>query len=495
MDTLKVTNNEISPIYKDWENTINQFTESLGNIPVVASGAVPIDQAQQWLQLAAKIHSPYACERLIQQSSGLGAKDLRTLIAHDRNEYYPDDSAGEVYSRKWLASLAAPNGPNAERERVLTNITRSYLLKNYDVERNIQAERAMASTGPNRKAAWLIGQPGMVGHKSGNTFLFDIQFDKNTNEINQSDLIRLHYYDLVANNSGCKADHLSLVKVSVDSSFADSLIALSRLSKDSEKNISQLGEAFSNLPPSKFDIKVHQIEKQPELYREIISTGQKHWQNILAGNPPEAKLDPPLTLDKERELSYIDKAKRFLTATQTVKAAEDARKAAIEDFVSSMQGFDISDNFLPPYLGALIRKYDYFDAEGAANYMEQNLGIDPGHLRLQDINVERLKEAYIRMGGDISQFYETSTPDKKAIETAAEQIGFDLSSFYTRQMRAIVNPKTRGPVYDAIKDIRESVANHISTINESTATSPIMDNKNLLPGSDDAMSKQAKMKI
>lgn len=478
-----------------WEKTINSLSGKMVKIPVVESGSVSLKGAQQWLRLAAKLHTQQTCDRLIHQSSGLGAKDLRTLIAHERNEYFPDDSVGEVYTRKWLKSLVAPNGPNAERERVLTNITRAYLLKNYEVERNVQVEKAMASTAPSRAAAWLIAQPGMVGSKSGNTFLFDIEFNDNTTKVSQSDQIRLHYYDLVANNVGCKVDQLSLVKVSVDPPFANALIALSRLSKDSEKSISKLGEMFSDLSKEKFDIKIHQIEKQPELYREIISTGQKHWQNILTGRQPEVRLDQPLALDKDRESSYVEKAKRFLAATQTVKAAEDARKAAVDDFVLSIQGFDIKDNFAPPYLGALLRKRDYFNAEAAAAYLEKIFKIDPAHLREQGLNVDRLKEDYIRMGGDISKFYETSTADKKAIETTAEQIGFDLSSFYTREMIAIVNPKTRGPVHNAIKGIRGSVADQVAAINESTAKSPLMDNKSLMPEDKVSQTKQPKMKI
>ena len=106
-----------------------------------------------------------------------------------------------------------------------------------------------------------------------------------------------------------------------------------------------------------------------------------------------------------------------------------------------------------------------------------------------------LKQAFIRMGGDLTPFYEYGSPEKKSIETVAEQVGFDLAGFYTRQMRAIVNPKTRGPVHDAIKDIRDSVSDPIKELNAKTAQSSIMDNKNLLPEESAPRPKQKTMKV
>jgi hypothetical protein len=460
LETIKVDNNQIQPLQRDWRSAAISYEIRTKNVPAVLSGAISHEASLLWLNTACKLYPPATVDRLLHRVSGLGAKDIRTLIAHERKEYFPDDSAGELYNRKLLYTIPAPNSPSAERERILTNVTRSMLLSRYGLDRNLTMEKTMSMTDPSRRAVWLVGNPGMIGTNGTDNFLYDIQFASNTAEVNQGDLIRLHYYDLVANNIGQQPKHLSLVKVSVDPNFAESLVSMARVSTSAEKMITQMASDFANLPEDKIKVQVHQIERQPELYREIIAVGQKHWPLILSGKIPQIAVDPPLKLNKERESVYVEKAKSFLAATQTVKAAESARQETVEDFIQSMRGFDISDNFMPPYAGALLRKYDFFDAEAAATYLENNLGIDPVHTRTQEVNVDMLKQAFIRMGGDLTPYYEYGNPDKKSIETVAEQVGFDIAGFYTRQMRAIVNPKTRGPVHDAIKDIRESVRFH-----------------------------------
>lgn len=495
METVKVNAKNFPPIFEDWKVTVKDYGLRLKDVPVVLSGTIDSTQATQWLETASKLYRPNMINRLLHQVSALGAKDIRTLMAHERNEYFPSDSVGELYNRKLLQTIVAPNGPSLERERILTNVTRSMLLSRYGLERNHGMEKVMASTDPSRDANWLIGNPGMIGIKGKDNFIYDIQFCSNTTEIDQGDVIRLHYYDLVANNIGEQPKHLSVVKVAIDPQFADSLVVMSRLSKNAEQMIANLATDFSDLPENKVKIQVHQIEKKPELYEEIITTGQKHWSQILAGNIPQVKIDPPLILEGDRKSIYIDKAKSFLAASQTSKAAEAARLEAVDAFIQSMRGYDISSNFKPPYEGALLRKYDFFDAEAAAAYLEKDLGIDPAHIRSQEINVELLKQAFVTMGGDLNSFIENGAPDKKSIETVAEQIGFDLSSFRKRQMRAIVNPKTRGPIHDAIKGIKNELSESINDLNSKTAKSAIMDNKNLLPSDVKTSHRQASMKV
>lgn len=467
----------------------------LSAIPGVSLGTVPMQRAEQWLSLALRLYSPSATEKLMDQVSGFGAKDIRTLIASERNEYYPGDSAEEIYKRKWLCILPTPANPNVERERILTNITRAYLLKNYDIGRDSTSEKIMSSVDSARKANWLLGQPGLVGLSGEKRFVFDIQFADKPNTVDQSDIIRLHYYDLVANNSGIKIDNLNLVKVFIDESLANSIVSLAKLSSTTEKHLVQFGEFFAGLPESQFNIQIHQIEKQPELYREIVATGQKHWTNICNGISPQIKIDPPLELPEPVKQQYIENGKKFVAATQTLKVAEQARNEAVTEFVNSIKGYDVSDNYSPPYLAALLRKYDHFDSEGAATYMEKKLKVDPVHLRTQEINYERLMSAFTRMGGDLSQFYECGKPDKKLIETTAEQLKFDLSSFYSREMRPIVSPKTRGPIFEAIKEARESITDHVNDINSRISQSPLLDNKSLYSQEEKQTSKQAVMKI
>lgn len=485
----------IKPVNPDWEETVATHKGRLESLPSVASGAVSAEDAMKWLQVASKLYSALTVDRLLDQASGLGAKDIRTLVAGDRNEYFPKDSAQEVYERKHLKSISPPNGPDTERERILTSIVRIALQDRYGLERDKDMEGQMAKPIPGGKAEWLVGKPALVAKHGNQSLLFDIQFSDNPSEISQADQIRLHYYDLVANNTGKAPDQLNLASVHIDNHLADTLVTLAQLSKSAESTLINMVREFSNLPKDKFHIEVHQVNKQPELYREIIDSGQKHWSNILKGEGPYQKVDPPLELSEEKKLSYTQHAKDFLVASQTVKAAEEQRKEAMMRFVESMRGFDISDNFSPPYSGALLRKYDYFDAEAAASYLETNMNVDPAHLRTPSLNVDLLVKAFERMGGDSSQFYENGQADKKAIETAAGELGLDLSAFYSRQMKAIVNPKTRGPIHEAIADIRTTASAAVQELNMNLSRSEQTSSSALTGDVSSSTLKQISLKV
>ena len=495
MERIVVEKSNITPVIENWQQTVENYKEHALSLSSVRSGAVKPDDAMKWLEVASKLYPDTAVERLLNQVSGFGAKDMRTLIADDRQEYFPTDSANEVYDRKRLKTITPPNGPESEKERILTSIARIVLQQRYGLDRDLDTEGLMAKPSLGGKAEWLVGKPALVGRLGNESLLFDIQFSDSPNEISQADQIRLHYYDLVANNVGRAPHQLNLAKVHISPNMAETLVALAGLSKSAEKSLTDIVKNFESLPRDQFHIEVHQVDKQPEIYKEIIASGQRHWGAVLKNGEPMQHQDPPLVLNDEKRETYIENAKEFIAAAQTVKAAEELRKQSINKFVESMRGYDISDNYSPPHLGALLRKYDHFDAESAASYLEKNMGIDPAHLRKPELNVELLGKAFERMGGDINQFYESGSADKKAIETVAEDIGLDLSAFYTRQMKVIVNPKTRGPIHEAISDIRDSATELIKGVNEQLSQSNLVNAKSLSGASDIPSPKQNTLKV
>jgi len=481
MESIKINSRHIPSPQKKWEDTFSKMKHKLAYLPQIRTGVVDIQQAQSWLTAVSKLFARSTVERLIHQCAGIGAKDMRALIAHDRKEYYPDDSAVELYERKMLLSVQAPATPKAEEERILTNVARIILLEKYNLKRNIELERKMATPSTSNSRQWLVGRPGMVANQGSDTFLYDIQLTNKAKSLEQGDEIRSHYYDLVANDSGFQPTCLNVAKIYFAPALADSIVTLSKMSDQSSQAISELAKNFSSLPEDKVRVEVNQIERRKDLYEEIVASGKKHWEQICMCQFPATIEEPELALNAEKSKLYVAKGKAFVAAAQTVKVAEKHLAVTKSDFVESVRGFDISSNFIPPFTGALLRKYDNFDAEAAAVYLENKLSIDPGHLRKTEIDVTGLTQAFTRLGGDISDYKIHGAPDKKAIETVAEEAGVDLSGFICRKMRPIINPKTRGPIYDAIKSVRDDLTKNVTELIDKTAKSELLSKKTLNP--------------
>lgn len=478
MKTINIKTTPITPTIGNWKESYNKVSGLLPTLPQVVSGSVKIADASKWLEQASKVHPQVTLFRLINQVRSFGAKDIRALLATDRNEYFPKDSAQEVFQRKMLETLPAPNTADYQKEKLLCKVARALLLKRYNLTRDRESERQMSSPD-NAKVTWLSGQPGMVAKSNGARHLFDIQVSLEPDKLKESDKIAPHYYDLVANNHNVSVDNISVAKIYLDKRMTENLIELASLSKDSSIAVDAIIESMDSLPKEKLNLSVHTIEKQPLLYKEIAATGKKYWDKLVTGAVPSIKQDPPLMLPENKNGDYTNKAKEFLAAAMVRRTAEERENIARKEFVSVVSGFDISDNFSPPYSGALLRKYDHFDAEGAAKYMEQNFNVPASHLRTGKINTEHLAQAYKSMGGNPNQFIEYHDADKERTLNTAEELGIDLSGFKEREMRAIVNPKTRGPIFDAIKAIKEEIEPKLTNLNTQISSSNVMENKNL----------------
>lgn len=478
MKTINVKTTPITPTIGNWKESFDKTKGLLPALPQVISGSVKLADASKWLEQASKVHPQIALFKLINQVKSFGAKDIRALLATDRNEYFPKDSAQEVFQRKRLETIPAPNTAEYEKEKLLCKVARTLLVKRYNLDRDTKSERQM-SAPDNAKISWLSGQPGMVATIDGTRHLFDIQVSLDPEELKESDKIGPHYYDLVASNHNVSIDHISVAKIYLDKRMTENLIELASLSKSSSDAVNTIIENMDSLSKEKLNLSVHTIEKQPLLYKEITETGKKYWADLTAGITPAVKQDPQLQLPENKKDDYTAKAKEFLTATMIRRTAEENENAARRDFVSVVKGFDISDNFSPPYNGALLRKYDHFDADGAAKYMETNFSVPASRLRSGEINTEHLAQAYKSMGGNPNQFYEYHGADKDKILNTAEELNIDLSGFKERSMRAIVSPKTRGPIFDAINAIKDKIQPELNNLNAQISSSTVMENKNL----------------
>ncbi len=216
METVPVNSN-MPPTRADWQMSVNQFTTSVLTLPQVRSGAVEKAQAINWLECVSKLHKPQSIERIINQASGLGAKDIRALIANERQEYYPAIGVNEVYSAKKLESVPLPRTPKIEREGVVTTIARKMLETHYGLTRNKEGEAMMGKIQGGR-FPWMISKPTLLGTSGDGTFLYDTHVNRR-DTLSGSDEIRLHYHDLVANTRRIKCTELFQANLSIDKSL------------------------------------------------------------------------------------------------------------------------------------------------------------------------------------------------------------------------------------------------------------------------------------
>jgi len=447
----------------------------VSKLPQVANGTVAIDDAEQWLETISKLYPEKLVNTLINQCNGFGAKDIRTLIAHDRSEYYPSDSAGEVFDKKLLKSAPLLNTPQHEEERILTNLARNVLTSKYQLLRDVTNENNMAIGVRDGKHPWLQGRPGLLAKNGDDHFLFHIIVSHKPIDVSTGDQINLHYYDLVANSAGIEPKGIMLANLVIDKNLANSLVQLSHVSTESKNLISSISREIGQNQTDGIDLVVHTVEKKPELYAEIVQSGDMHWANLVKGNEPKITEDPALILSETDMIEYEEKAKAFLVADQTRKASEELEKAHKSDFSQLIKKFNIDENFSPMYTGATFRKYDNFDKEQAAKYLEKEFQIDPTYLRGKEIDQKTLVEDYKALGGNIKEHLIHGDPDRKKIEDVAQQLGVSLESFYDREIRPIVPPKTRGPFYESVVDIRECAKESVETTIGTISNSDLVD--------------------
>lgn len=478
------------PIQPQWKESVEFLKSKAALHPTVLSGGVSPNTVEKWIETASKLHKPNFVNRLIIQNSGLGADDIRTLVAHERDEYYPTDSAKEIYDRKQLKAVSLPKQEQLSQERVLLNLVRHYISEKYSLERDVDIERKMGQPNPIKTeymaSKWLIGQPAMFAKNGDSNFIVDVHFTNKKDDVYKvepQDSLKLHHYDLVATNIGASNDQLYLAKVYIEPTFAKSISALANLSKDTEFHLNSIAKHFDNVDKDFFDVNVQTITKNPEIYKEIIQTGNKHWSSILKGESPAIKKDPNASLSEDDKQSYIAQAKEVLASRAIYNSARDNFEKQKENFSILTNTLNINDNKTLPFVGVLTRKIEDFDIKSAATHLEQTHGVPPASLRQRVINAERMASDFEKVGGDISKYYEMGEHDKQQVVSIAEMLGADLDEFYTRKMTPLVSRQTRGPIFEAIDEINKNAelqtANlHAQLINDKGMDNPALYSNN-----------------
>ena len=268
-------------------------------MPQVAAGQITERQAEEWLGYVSRIMPANQILPFVHQCSGIGANDMRALVANERNEYYPGLAPEEILGAKRMSLDSVRSRPISTAKMVFTNLARQMVSDKINLERDRDLESIFATPV---NASWKVGRPAMI-LGSDQKIIVDIQFEdsaKKVASVENNDAIRLHHYDLVGAERGIGNTKLMLVKVAVDPHFWDAISALCSTSPAIKNSLVRNTNELVQLDPSLLTLKTHILTKDRQLYPELISAGDTAWRHVFEGTSFKPKLDPELNMDRER---------------------------------------------------------------------------------------------------------------------------------------------------------------------------------------------------
>lgn len=439
------------------------YRSNVMQLPQVLMGRVTEHQAEAWLKQLCAIEHPNRVGSVISQQAGLGAEEMRALVAHSRNEYYPTLSANEILDRKWLKPESIKQTASNSAKSIFINIARGIVTDKYGMSRNRELESEF--TRPIQ-GSWRIGRPALVlsGDKH---LLIDIQFEdsrNNVDNVRSEDKLKLHHYDLIAAEKGITNTDLVLIKVSADQSFTDAISALSATSTSIQSALARHANELRRIDPSVLKIETHHIDKNKSIYPELLDVGSRAWEKMLSGQKYELSKEQSLSLSEPHRQAYRQASQEFCAAETVFRAAKETSEEAKKKLIDTARQLGIDSNHKPEFEGASVRSYDRFDKVGAGELLVSNHGVDRSTISEQSYDVVAMARELERLGVNPSLYRKIGEYDKEKILDTAEQLNVALDQFKSRELRAIVSRKTRGPIFDVLNNAKERVAAPVQAI-------------------------------
>ena len=224
MKYVKAEPNKVSIKQVDWQQTFDKYTHALASIPAVSNGITSIEEAQKWLECVAKTHPDSLVATCIKQASGIGARDIRALVAYEQGEYYPALSANEIYQSKQLKAFPASFTLARNEEPFIINAVRQVMQEKNHVQRSQTSEELMLA---GEEKLWLKSRPSMYGSVNGQDVIIDIHINRGK-DVTHSDELRLHYHSLVACSVGLSPNSLFQVNVQLEPEFKKQLVSMAQ---------------------------------------------------------------------------------------------------------------------------------------------------------------------------------------------------------------------------------------------------------------------------
>ena len=301
---------------------------------------------------------------------------------------------------------------------------------------------------------WAISDCPLVGRMDGDVVLMNIKHNYN-HDLTQSDKLRLHHDLICATLSGAESPTLYQLNLKIDEAHLDLLYNCAKL------GLSHLDGAINTAIELEkqnlgVELAVNKVEISESLATEVATVGTKHWNNILNGIEPEFSHDKKYELSDTVKQQFIAISKEVLVTSQlndAIKERSRSAKSALHNFAAKHH---IYQNIDLPYKGAQLRTSKNLDLPELGNVLESDFDIPPSHLRDKSFDMQAIENELSTLGININKYATFADFNKDKVLTAATNAGIDIENFQTLKMTVAQTSQTRGPIYDAKVEIRQS---------------------------------------
>ncbi|MDI4652591.1 MULTISPECIES: hypothetical protein [Pseudoalteromonas] len=482
MKYVKAEPSNISIKQSDWQHTFEKYAPLLNEIPAVKHGVTSMESAQKWLECVTKTHSDSLVATCIKQASGIGARDVRALIAYEQGEYYPALSANEIYQSKQLKAFPASLTLARNEEPFIISAVRQVMQERHSIQRSQANEERMFA---GKEQLWLKSRPSMYGVVNDQDVIVDIHINRGK-DVTHSDELRLHYHTLVACSVGLEPKSLFQVNIQLEPEFKKQLVGMASISPVAEQAaINILKEAIINNADT-VELSTRVIQQNQETFDQLARTGQSHWSNMMSGHmieQTESLTELPVDLANE----YTQISKQIVVAKNLKDKAGELESAAREQMQNFAAANQINGNFKLPYDATTLRTSTKFDLQGLHDVLTTQFNVDSTSLKKAAIDVDtymHLLDKSAKSHQPISHEQLTAVIkydgfNEAGIKTAAEQYGIDLDDYSEQHMKVYMSGQSRGDIYNAMQAIKNEIGMFAENLTDELIESPSLDDERL----------------
>lgn len=452
----------------NWESVYQKYHSAVMSLPQVKSGGVSQEQAQNWLNVGAKLLKESELRRLIVESTGFTARDMRALWAHKHDEYYPKYEASEVYRQKQLTAIRTPDVA-VQDEGFLKAVLRQVAKAKYgfsDVQETVNSNSANQLAN---RIPWAVKKDVLLGQSDSSLFTYDLKVGYQQT-LTHSDSIRHHFNQLALADKNIESQHSDQYNFTVSPELTKTITDLAKQKGDGWRLAIELAKNAEKMNIG-IEISKERISPTPEVYQTLLAVGNEHWNNIQNGVQPEFKAKAESTYSQQESATYRQLAQQYAVNKITKEVAEEQFNHT-RDELTRLVGVDRAGSATPHPLVAASGKSN-FDMDSAVSRL-QSQGVPEDFYKFANYDIEALVKAAEAKGVDTAQYKSYGAAEKNKVLSSLEMVGINKDAFMTKDIHIHISSQTRGVLGEVKSQARELVETNYEVMKTDVANNTIL---------------------
>ncbi|MBD3587590.1 hypothetical protein HHX48_17770 [Salinimonas sp. HHU 13199] len=452
----------------NWESVYSKFQPYVMALPQVKSGGVSKQQASNWLEVGAKLLKESELRRLMVESSGFTARDIRALWAHKHNEYYPKYEATEVYRQKQLTAIRTPDIA-LQDEGFLKAVLRQVAMEKYGFS---DVQDVVSSQSANQLAnriPWAVKKDVLLGQIDNTIFTYDVKVGYEQT-LTHSDSIRHHFNHLALADKNIESGHSDQYNFSVSPELTKTITDLAKQKGDGWRLAIELAKSAEKMGIG-VDISKERISPTPEIFQTLLTVGNEHWANIKNGVQPTFQAKVESTYTPEEATTYRQLAQQYTVSKMAKEVAEEQFNHT-RDELTRLVGIERAGTATPHPLVAASGKSN-FDIASAVNRL-QSQGVPEDFYKSATYDIDALVKAAEASGVDTNQYKSYGQADKSKVLSSLEMVGISKDAFTTRDIHIHFTSQTRGVLSEVKSQARNLVETHYEAMKTNVANNDLL---------------------